>query len=162
MRNHKTLTMVQAAMIAAIYVVLVFIFNYWSFGAVQFRIAESLTILPYFTFAAVPGLFAGCLLANLLSGAVIGDVIFGSLATLAGALGTYLAGKLKIKWLAPVPPIVSNTLIIPFVLRYFYGTEGTIPYMMVSIGLGEILSCAVCGSILFVFIEKNRKTLFPS
>lgn len=96
----------QAAVIAAIYVVLVVIFNYISFGPVQFRIAEALTILPYFTPAAIPGLFVGCIIANILGGAIVWDVVFGSIATLIGAIGTYLLRKHK--WLAPVPPIVAN------------------------------------------------------
>ena len=94
----------QAAVIAAIYVVLVVIFNYISFGPVQFRIAEALTILPYFTPAAIPGLFVGCIIANILGGAIVWDVVFGSIATLIGAIGTYLLRKHK--WLAPVPPLL--------------------------------------------------------
>lgn len=85
----------QAAVIAAIYVVLVVIFNYISFGPVQFRIAEALTILPYFTPAAIPGLFVGCIIANILGGAIVWDVVFGSIATLIGAIGTYLLRKIS-------------------------------------------------------------------
>ena len=88
MKNKRTAYITRAAAIAAIYVVLVVIFNYWSFGPIQFRIAEALTILPYFTSAAIPGLFIGCLIANITGGAVIWDIIFGSLATLIGAIGT--------------------------------------------------------------------------
>lgn len=106
----------QAAVIAAIYVVLVVIFNYISFGPVQFRIAEALTILPYFTPAAIPGLFVGCIIANILGGAIVWDVVFGSIATLIGAIGTYLLRKHK--WLAPVPPIVANTIIVPLYHSY--------------------------------------------
>ena len=90
MRNKKVLHLVQGAAIAAIYVVLVVVFNYWSFGPIQFRIAEALTILPFFTPAAIPGLFVGCLLANLLGGAIPADIIFGSIATLIGALLWFL------------------------------------------------------------------------
>ncbi|MCD7738442.1 MAG: QueT transporter family protein [Lachnospiraceae bacterium] len=160
MRNQKTVTLVQAAMIAAIYVVLVCIFNYWSFGVIQFRIAEALTILPYFTPAAIPGLFIGCFLANLLGGSVIGDVVFGSLATLIGAVGTYFAGRIKIKWLAPIPPIVANTLIVPFVLKYCYGTEEAIPYMMLTVGVGEVIVCGVFGGLLLAVVEKNKNYIF--
>ncbi len=102
MRNKKVLHLVQGAAIAAIYVVLVVVFNYWSFGPIQFRIAEALTILPFFTPAAIPGLFVGCLLANLLGGAIPADIIFGSIATLIGALGSYALRKHK--WLIPLPP----------------------------------------------------------
>lgn len=158
MRNQKVLFTVQAAMIAAIYVVLVTIFNYWSFGPVQFRIAEALTILPYFTPAAIPGLFIGCLLSNILGGAIIADVFFGSVATLIGALGTYALRKHK--FLTPLPPIIANTLIVPFVLKYGYGTIEAIPYMFVTVGLSEIIVCGVFGMILLSSLNKYRHLIF--
>ena len=77
-QGKKAVFITQAAVIAALYTVLVIIFNYCSFGPIQFRIAEALTILPYFTPAAIPGLFVGCLLSNILGGAAIWDIIFGS------------------------------------------------------------------------------------
>lgn len=158
MRNQKVLFTVQAAMIAAIYVVLVTIFNYWSFGPVQFRIAEALTILPYFTPAAIPGLFIGCLLSNILGGSIIADVFFGSVATLIGALGTYALRKHK--FLTPLPPIIANTLIVPFVLKYGYGTSEAIPYMFVTVGLSEIIVCGVFGMILLSSLNKYRHLIF--
>lgn len=158
MRNQKVLFTVQAAMIAAIYVVLVTIFNYWSFGPVQFRIAEALTILPYFTPAAIPGLFIGCLLSNILGGAILADIAFGSIATLIGALGTYALRKHK--FLTPLPPIIANTLIVPFVLKYGYGTSEAIPYMFVTVGLSEILVCGVFGMILLTSLNKYRHLIF--
>lgn len=97
MRNKKVLFLTQAAVIAAIYVVLtIFIsaFNLAS-GAIQVRISEALTILPFFTPAAIPGLAIGCLLSNLLTGAAVYDVVFGSLATLLGAVGTSLRGNIS-------------------------------------------------------------------
>ena len=121
MRNKKVLFLTQAAVIAAIYVVLtIFIsaFNLAS-GAIQVRISEALTILPFFTPAAIPGLAIGCLLSNLLTGAAVYDVVFGSLATLLGAVGTYLLPKHK--FLCTLPPVIANMVIIPFVLRYGYG-----------------------------------------
>ena len=114
MKMKKTTFITQGAVIAAIYVVLVFVFDYWSFGPIQFRVAEALTILPVFTPAAVPGLFIGCLIANITGGAVIWDIVFGSLATLIGAVGTYMLRKHP--WAAPLPPILANTVIVPFVL----------------------------------------------
>lgn len=161
MRNKKVTFMVQSAMIAAIYVVLVFVFQYTSFGFIQFRIAEALTILPYFTPAAIPGLFVGCMLANLLGGSILADIVFGSVATLIGAIGTYLAGKLKFKWLAPVPPIVANALIIPFVLKFGYGEAAAIPYMMFTIGVSEIIICGVIGLVLLSILEHYKDKLFP-
>lgn len=103
MKENKVLFLVQAAMIAAIYVVLCQVFQPISYGEIQVRIAEALTILPLFTAAAVPGVFVGCLIANLLNGAIILDVMLGSLATLLGALGTR-ALRNKSRWLAPCPP----------------------------------------------------------
>ena len=108
MRNKKVLLIVQAALIAAIYVVLTYFISAFNLasGAIQVRISEALTILPVFTPAAIPGLFIGCLLSNLLTGCMPLDVVFGSLATLIGACGTYALRKHK--WLAPLPPIVAN------------------------------------------------------
>lgn len=142
--QFKVAFITQAAVIAALYVVLVIMFNYCSFGPIQFRIAEALTILPYFTPAAIPGLFVGCLLSNILGGAAIWDIIFGSIATLIGAIGTYALRKNK--WLAPLPPIIANTLIVPFVLRYAYGSEGVFAMFFVTIGASEFIVCGVIGT----------------
>ena len=110
MKNKNTMFLVQAAAIGAIYVVLTLLFAPLSYGEVQVRFSEALTILPYFTPAAIPGLFVGCILSNLLGGAIPVDIIFGSIATLIGAIFTYkLRGASK--WLAPLPPIVANAVI---------------------------------------------------
>lgn len=159
MKNKSTLFLVQAAMIGAIYVVLTVAFAPISFGEVQIRFAEALTILPFFTPAAVPGLFVGCLIANILGGAILPDIIFGSLATLIGAVGTYLLRK-QSKYLAPVPPIVANMLIVPFVLRYGYGVNLPIPLMMLTVGAGEVISAGVIGLILLNVLYKNRQKIF--
>ena len=151
--------MAQAAMIAALYVVLTMVFAPFSFREIQVRVSEALTILPAFTPAAVPGLFIGCLLANLLGGAAVPDVIFGSLATLIGAFFTW---KLRNKhpFLAPVPPILSNMLIIPFVLRYAYGVPMAIPLMMLTVGVGEVISCGGLGLILYFTLGTRLKSIF--
>ena len=161
MRNKKVLRITQAAMIAAIYVVLtVFVsaFNLAS-GAIQVRISEALTILPVFTPAAVPGLFLGCLISNLVTGCMPLDVVFGSLATLIGAVGSYYLGK-KNKWLVCVPPILANTIIVPWVLRYAYGSTDLIPYAMVTVGIGEILAIGVLGNILLLALERSHRAVF--
>ena len=155
MRENKVQFMTQAAMIAAIYVVLCIVFEPISYGAIQTRVAEALTVLPFFTPAAVPGLFIGCLAANLL------DVAFGSAATLIGAVGTYLLRK-KSRYLAPLPPIVANVLIIPFVLRYGYGDPLPIPFLMGTVGLGEILSCGMMGTVLLVVLSRYKRVLFKT
>jgi uncharacterized membrane protein len=161
----------QGAVIAAIYVVLCQIFAPISFRDVQVRIAEGLTILPFFTPAAVPGLFVGCLLGNLLAGPIPLDISFGSLATLIGAVGTWAIGKWickkhpdsrRIKYLLPVPPIVSNTIIIPLILYYGYGINIPIPIQMATVGLGEILSCGVIGMLFLFALEKvSGKIFYP-
>lgn len=160
MRNKGVLFLVQAAMIAAVYVVLTYFISAFNLasGAIQVRISEALTILPVFTPAAVPGLFIGCFLANLLTGCMPLDVVFGSIATLLGALGTYALRKNR--WLAPIPPIVSNTLIVPFVLAYVYMAEGTIPFFMLTVGIGEVISCYVLGNILYTALNKYKNIIF--
>lgn len=160
MKNKKAYFITQAAVVAAIYVVLTLAINAFDLasGAIQVRISEALTILPYFTPAAVPGLFIGCLLSNLFTGAPIWDIIFGSLATLLGALGTYLLKKQK--WLAPLPPIVANVLIIPPVLHFAYGFPGGIPFFMLTVGIGEIISCAFLGMPLLFLLQKYRNVIF--
>ena len=151
---------VQAAMIAALYVVLTFIANAFGLAnyAIQVRFSEALTILPYFTSAAVPGLFVGCLLSNILTGCMPLDIVFGSLATLIGAVGTRMLRKHK--WLAPIPPIVANTIIVPFVLAYVYQFEGSIPYFMLTVGAGEIISCGILGMINLHALEKHAGRIF--
>ena len=159
MKNKSVLFMAQAAMIAAIYVVLTIVFAPSSFGEVQVRIAEALTILPVFTPAAIPGLFIGCLIGNILGGALLPDIIFGSLATLIGALFTYLLRK-RSKFLAPLPPILANIVVVPFVLRYAYGVLLPIPFMMLTVGIGEIISCGVLVMIVYTALHKYQYILF--
>lgn len=160
MKNKKTLYLVHAAVIAAIYVILVISFEPLSFGPVQFRVAEGLTVLPFFTLAAVPGLFIGCMIANLIGGAIPADIIFGSLATLAGAYFSYRLRKYK--WLVPVPPIVANMLVVPFVLKYGYGVPDAIPYMIVTVGIGEILGCGLIGMTLLIALNRYKGKIFPA
>lgn len=160
MKNKNVLFMTQAAMIAAIYVVLTMLFAPVSFGEVQLRISEALTILPLFTPAAIPGLFIGCFVGNILGGAILPDIICGSLATLVGAYFTYRLRSHK--FLAPLPPILANTLVVPFVLRYAYGILLPIPLLMLSIGIGEILSCGVLGIVLMLALSKYKHIIFKN
>ncbi len=159
MKNKSVLFMAHAAMIAAIYVVLTILFRPFSFGEIQVRIAEALTVLPVFTPAAIPGLFIGCLIGNILGGAILPDIVFGSLATLIGAMLTYVLRK-QSRYLAVLPPILSNTLIIPFVLRYTYGVNLPIYWMMLTVGIGEVLSCGVLGIILHSALQKYKYKIF--
>ncbi len=111
------------------------------------------------TSKAIPGLFIGCLIGNILGGAILPDIIFGSIATLIGAFFTWKLRE-KSPYLAPVPPIIANILIVPFVLRYGYGVALPIPFMMCTVGIGEIISCAVLGMVLYFALKKYAKTLF--
>ena len=160
MRSRRVKYITQAAMIAAIYVVLTLFISAFNLasGAIQIRISEALTVLPAFTPAAIPGLFIGCLISNLISGGMLLDVIFGSLATLIGALGTYLLRKWK--WAIPVPPILANILIVPIVLAYVYHFPGGVPYFMLTVGIGEIISCGVLGMIVYNILAKYRNVIF--
>ena len=144
----------QAGLIAALYVCLSLLSNMMGManGIIQVRLSEALTILPIFTPAAIPGLFVGCLLSNLLTGCLPLDIIFGSLATLLGAFGTYLLKKRK--RLALIPPILSNTIIVPLILMYVYRFEGGLPFFMLTVGIGEIISCGVLGFFLYEIINK--------
>ncbi|MBQ3223647.1 MAG: QueT transporter family protein [Clostridia bacterium] len=144
MRN-STRYWTRAAIIAALYVALTLLASVLGLasGVIQVRISEALTILPVFTQAAVPGLTAGCLLANLMTGCAPWDVIFGTLATFLGAIGTRALRNRPV--LATLPPILSNTLIVPFVLSRVYGVPDSIPYLMLTVGIGEFISCGVLG-----------------
>ena len=160
MRDKKVLFIVQAAAIAAIYVVLTVASAPLSFGEVQVRFAEALTILPYFTPAAIPGLFVGCIIGNFLGGAIPVDIICGSIATLIGAFGSYALRKQK--FLVPVPPIMANTVIVPFVLFYGYGINLPIPLMMLSVGAGEVLSCGVLGLVILSALDRYKNVIFKT
>ncbi len=164
--HSHALFLAQAAMIAALYIVLTFIANAFGLAnhAVQVRFSEALTILPYFTPAAIPGLYIGCLLSNILTGCALPDIIFGSLATLLGALGTYALRKWK--WCAPVCPVITNTIIVPLVLVYGYGLliEGMsliqcLGFYCLTVGAGEVISCGILGMILLSILETYKGTV---
>ena len=161
MRNKKVLFAVQAAMIAALYVVLTYITNLLGLasGTIQVRFSEALCILPVFTPAAIPGLFIGCLISNLW------DIIFGSIATLLGALGTYFLRKKKFVY--TLPPVIANIIIVPLVLRYGYGfttvykgVDISLVFNAVTVGIGEIISICVLGSLLKGILSKYRNVIF--
>ncbi len=158
MKENKTRNLVHGALIAAIYVVLTIAFRPISFGPIQFRISEALCVLPFFTAAAIPGVTIGCLISNVIGGAVIMDVVFGTLATLIGAIGSQLLRRNR--YLVSIPPIISNTLIIPWVLKFAYGSEDLVWYMMITIGIGEILAIGVLGQLLISVLTKYRKMIF--
>lgn len=159
MKNNKVLFISQGAIIAALYVALTHLSNMAGLasGAIQIRLSEALTILPVFTPAAIPGLFIGCLVSNLTTGCIPWDIVGGSMATLIGALGTYALRKYP--HAASVPPILSNTIIVPFVLAYAYRFEGSIPYFMVTVGIGEVICCGIMGMILMTALKKYSRQI---
>ena len=161
MKNKGTQFLTEAAAIGAIYVVLTLLLAPLSFGEVQIRFSEALTILPFFTPAAIPGLFIGCIIANLLGGAIPVDIIFGSIATLIGAVFTYKLRNSN-RFLAPIPTIAANAIIVPFVLRFGYGVNLPIPLMMLTVGIGEVVSCAIVGLILQTALLKYKNVIFRS
>ena len=163
MRNKKVLFIVQAALIAAIYVALTYLSSIAGLasGTIQVRISEALCILPVFTTAAIPGLWLGCFLANMLTGGIPVDVVCGSIATLIGAFFTYQLRN-KNRFLAPLPPIIANTVIVPFVLRYGYGVALPIPFMMLTVGVGEVVGCGVLGLVLYTALNRYKNVIFKT
>lgn len=154
--------MSQAAIIAAIYVTITYFVNAWGLanGAIQVRLSEALCILPVFTPAAIPGLFLGCFLSNTLNGCVIWDIIFGSFATLIGAIGTYYLRQTK--FLFTLPPVIANAIIVPLVLRYAYGLNDAMWFLVVTVGLGEIISICGLGMIFKHAIAAHRRAIFEN
>ena len=157
MVQKKTKTLVTGAIIAALYVVLTFLANAFGLasGVIQVRISEALNELVCFTGAAVPGVTVGCLLANLLTGGIVMDVIFGTLASFIGAFGGYLLRKNRL--LALLCPILSNTLIVPFVLKFAYGAPDALWFLFGSVAVGEVISCGILGFLLGHVLDRYGK-----
>lgn len=165
----KVTFITQAAIIAALYVVLTMLANAMGLanGSIQIRFSEALCVLPFFTVAAVPGLYLGCLISNIMNGAVIWDILFGSLATLIGAFGTYYLRRHK--FLMTLPPVIANMVIVPFVLRYGYGftwewngMDMAIPFNAVTVGIGEVISVCVLGTILLKALLPYKSMIFKN
>ena len=159
-RKNHAVYLTRGAIIAALYVLLTYLSALFGLasGAIQLRLSELLCILPIFFAEAIPGLFIGCILSNLLTGAVVWDIVFGSIATLIGAIGARIIGKAfpRLPFLATVPTILSNALIVPFVLAYAYGAEGTILYFMLTVGIGELLSAGVLGTACYYLFKRVK------
>lgn len=158
--KHKSIRyLTWSAAIAALYVLFTYLASLMGLasGTIQIRLSEAFCIMACFTPAAIPGLYIGCLLSNILTGAVFWDVLFGPVATLIGAFGTWLLRRNP--YLAVLPPIVANTIIVPFVLKYAYGAPEMIPLLMLTVGVGEIVACGVLGMMLYYVIRRYRKPL---
>jgi len=160
-RRSLSLYVSRGSLVAALYFALTYLATLLnlSSGAIQFRISEILCILPVFIPEAIPGLFIGCLISNIVTpGVVVWDVIFGSLATLIGALGAYALKKLphKLMPIATLPTLLSNAIIVPFVLQYAYGVEDGYFFLMGTVGLGELVCAVIGGSVLYFAIHKSK------
>ena len=161
MRNQKNRSNVRflcySAMIAALYVALTLISGALGLasGAIQVRISEALCVLPFFTSAAIPGVTIGCLIYNIIGSGNILDIVFGTLATLIGAVGARLLRKWK--WTVSIPTIAANTIIIPFVLKYGFMLEDSVIFFMVTIFIGEFIAAGVLGTSLLYALDKRFK-----
>ena len=176
-RNRRRIRrLAEGAIIAALYVALTWLANAVGLSgmAVQVRFSEALCVLTLFTPAAVPGLWVGCMLANLTTGAMMWDIVFGSLATLVGALGGWSLGCLSrrmkrdghvlraaaMKWLIPLPTVVANTVTVPLILIYAYALEGSFPLFALTVGIGELVSAWFLGLLLMFPLERKEKMIF--
>ncbi len=150
----------QGAIIAAIYALLTIFLAPISSGLVQCRVAEAMSVLPYFTFSAVPGLFIGCLLANLLTGTPIYDVLFGSLATLIAAYLTYALRNRVPKYLAPMPSVVVNALVVGWLLTSVYQVGVSFWAAAGYVAIGQAIACFALGLPLMTLLERFRGKIF--
>lgn len=145
----------QAAFIGAVYAVLTIALAPISYGQIQVRVAEALTVLPMFTPAAIPGLFVGCIVANIYGGGGLIDIVFGSLASLLAAFMSY---KIRKKWLVPLPPVVINGIVVGLILHYLY--QAPLLIAMGWVTLGQMIACYGLGYPLILMLEKYRDKIF--
>lgn len=159
----------EAGIIAALYTVLTLVAAAFGLASheIQVRFSEALCILPLFTPSAIPGLAVGCLVSNMITGCDPFDTMFGTIATLLGAVLAYLIGMAArkksstfLKVLIPFPNVISNTLIIPWVLKLVYLAEGEVWYFIVTVGAGELISCVALGLPLLFVLDKHKKHIF--
>ena len=154
MKRFSVRSLCLSAVIAALYAALTLSFQAISFGAVQFRVSEAMTLLPVLFPEAVPGLAVGCLISNLFNpmGATVYDVVFGTLATLlAAVLTSRIRGSI---WLRALPPVICNAVIIGLVLTYGYGID-MLWMNMLTVGIGQAVVCYVLGVPLVRILEKQ-------
>lgn len=154
-KSHSLRDLTLAAILAAVYAVLTITLPIPQYGAVQLRLAEALTVLPFFFPAATPGLFVGCILANLVSPYPL-DIVCGSVATLLAALWTQ---RMPNRWLAPLPPVLCNAVIVGAEIAWFEGgfTPAFWPayaFNALTVGLGELLACYVLGEVLISVLPR--------
>ncbi len=154
----------RSAAIAVIYASLAYVSAPLQIFFFQFRLSEAMCILPIFMPEAIPGLFIGCMLANYLSGAVVFDIIFGSLATLLGAFGAYVLRRLpeKLMWLTTLPTVIANAVIVPFVIMYAYGSPESYAFLAVTVAVGEIVTASLLGSLFYYRFKPTLERIAAS
>ena len=153
--RNRILFIAEAGVIAALYVALTHLSNLAGLasGAIQVRVSEALCVLAFFTPAAIPGMTVGCFLANLTTGCVWADILFGTLASFLGALGGWLLRKASV-WLVPIPTVLANAFIVPFVLIYAYHVENAWWFLFLTVGAGEIIAAYLLGMILYFAVRR--------
>lgn len=154
--RRRIMILTTSALIAALYAVITMVLGFLSYGPVQIRFSEAMTVLPYFKPVAVPALFVGCIIANIFGGNGLWDICIGSTATLIAAFVTYKISfnKPKRKLLAPLPPVIVNAAIVGPMLSILYHMP-----MLVAIGsvaAGQLIACYVLGYPLMLILEKNK------
>jgi len=145
----NTAKIARVAVIAALYAAVTVILAPISYGMVQVRVSEALTVLPFIFPESVPGLFLGCLIANTYGGLGMIDIVFGSLATLVAG---YLTSRMPSLFLAPLPPVVLNAVVVGFILKYALGTP--LLLSMLYVGAGEFVSCYLLGLPLLYWLKR--------
>ena len=158
-QNH-TNTLTRAAIIAALYAALTLLLSPLSFGLMQIRVSEALTLLPMVLPEAVPALAVGCLIANLLGGATAIDVVFGTLATLLAAVCTRLL--LKRRFAAMLMPVLFNGVIVGAVVHTAYAPGVPLPLCMLSVAAGEAVSCLILGPMMLRALDRIPSTMLHS
>ena len=152
--RRSTKSLCLSALIAALYAALTLAFQPISYGAVQFRISEAMTLLPVLFPQAVSGLTLGCLISNLFNpmGATVYDVVFGTLATLIAAVITW---RMRVSiWVRALPPVLCNAVIVGLVLTYAYGID-MLWMNMLTVGLGEAVVCYLLGVPMVRLLAKR-------
>ncbi|MBO5324282.1 MAG: QueT transporter family protein [Oscillospiraceae bacterium] len=146
-----------SAVLAGVYAALTLFLPMPQYAGIQLRVAEALCVLPFFYPVATPGLFVGCVIANLFSPFVL-DVVFGSAATLLACLWT---GRLRSRWLAPLPPVVCNAVVVGGEIALAQGGFGAgfwaaFAFNAFNVGVGELLACGVLGSVLLSALYRRE------
>ncbi|MBQ8880335.1 MAG: QueT transporter family protein [Clostridia bacterium] len=156
-KRNAVLYTTRGAMVGALYVALTWLCSVLglSSGVIQLRISEALCILPVFMPEAVPGLYIGCMLSNLIAGGNVWDVIFGSLATLIGSIGARAMRRLprKLIWCATLPTVLANMLIVPMVIILAYGSEEAYWFIAATVGIGEAICAGIGGVALYYMLN---------